>query len=401
MSNIEWTEKTWNPVIGCTRVSEGCRNCYAEVMARRLAAMAIKDGGKGRKANYLNVVKHDAMGTPLPQWNGKIELVEEALGDPLRWRKPSMIFVNSMSDLFHENVPLDYIIKVLAVCAICPQHTMQILTKRPERMVEVINMGDLGHQIYRQVQEWLDEGEQGFLGKQWDRVRELSGRSVTGGRHYFMAWNLPLKNVWLGTSVEGQATADKRIPHLLKCPAAIRFVSAEPLLGAVDIREWINCWCPNCGSDGSEGRFPQRNSGASNPKKRGAIYCPSCNKNMPNFPTIDREINGEWYTFNDIDWIIVGGESGPGARPCDIDHLLDVMYQCKQAGVACFIKQLGSKPVTSNANLYDFPDHVKFAEYGDAAASASIILKSPKGSDMSEWPEDLRVRQMPVDGGVS
>ena len=248
MSNIEWTEKTWNPVIGCTRVSEGCRNCYAEVMARRLAAMAIKDGGKGRKANYLNVVKHDAMGTPLPQWNGIVRCVHESLGDPLRWVKPRMIFVNSMSDLFHEGVPLDYIINVLAVCAICPQHTMQILTKRTMRMFEVMTMGDMGHRIYQQVQDWLDEGEQGFLGKQWDRVHELSGQSVTGGRHEFMAWKLPLANVWLGTSTENQSTYDQRHPFIDKLTTVgwTTFLSIEPLLGQIEMAE-DSPYCEWCG----------------------------------------------------------------------------------------------------------------------------------------------------------
>jgi len=140
MSKIEWTEQTWNPVVGCTKVSEGCRNCYAMTMAQRLAAMADADAEKGkppapRKQVYTRVVQYRE-GHPLPQWNNKVVCVEEALDVPLKRKKPTTYFVNSMSDLFHEAVPFDFIDKVFAVMALCPQHTMQCLTKRPERMAE-------------------------------------------------------------------------------------------------------------------------------------------------------------------------------------------------------------------------------------------------------------------------
>jgi hypothetical protein len=145
-SKIEWTEETWNPVIGCTRVSEGCRNCYAERMSARLAAMADADVEKGtppspRTHNYTRVVKYND-GIALPQWNNKVVTVPEALDEPLRRKKQTVYFVNSMSDLFHKDVPFDFIDRVFAVMALCPQHTFQVLTKRPERNGGVFQRAD-------------------------------------------------------------------------------------------------------------------------------------------------------------------------------------------------------------------------------------------------------------------
>jgi protein gp37 len=359
-------------------------------MARRLAAMAIKDGGKGRKANYLNVVKHDAMGMPLPQWNGTVRCVHEALGDPLRWVKPRMVFVNSMSDLFHENVPLDYIIKVLAVCAICHQHTMQILTKRTKRMFEVVTMGDLGHRIYQQVQDWLDEGEQGFLGNQWDRVHAMAGEHVTGGRFELMAWKLPLANVWLGTSTEDQSTYDQRHPHIDKLTTAgwTTFLSIEPLLGEIVMNE-DSSYCEWCGPAYTPLHCDDGFGG-------GDEFCADCAADDPDSIST---IMG--YGLG-ISWVIVGGESGHDARPCNIDHIRSIVEQCKQAGVACFVKQLGSKPY--------YVDEANKRCGGAVAVPVSAVAfggwehtgkmcKHPKGSDPFEWPADLRVREWPQIGG--
>jgi protein gp37 len=230
-SRIEWTESTWNPVVGCTKVSAGCKNCYAERMAKRLAAMARADqaGGRapGRKANYLHVV--DRRG----QWNGNVFLDHSALEDPLRWRSPRIVFVNSMSDLFHENVPLDFIRAVFAVMKGCPQHTFQVLTKRPRL------------------------------------AAEYSGE---------LCWT---ENIWMGATVENAAVTH-RVQSLRGTGAHIKFLSLEPLLGPI--------------------------------------------------PRL---------SLMGIDWVIVGGESGPGARPMRAEWARQIRDRCLAHGAPFFFKQWG------------------------------------------------------------
>jgi protein gp37 len=224
-------------------------------------------------------------GQPGPHWTGKVELVENHLEDPLHWRKPQRVFVNSMSDLFHEALPDEAIDRIFAVMALCPQHTFQVLTKR--RMQEV-----------------------------WSRCG-------------------PLPNVWLGVSVEDQATADERIPLLLQTPAPVRFVSYEPALGPVDFTH-----------------LPFKPGAA---RTLDALRCPSR-----------------------VSWIIVGGESGPGARRFDLEWMRSVVSQCKAAGVSVFCKQIGSNPY--------------WAGYEMGRAKK----QDRKGGDWSQWPSDLRVRQFPA-----
>ena len=213
-SKIEWTNKTWNPIAGCTKVSAGCLNCYAETEAARVllrvSANAKSDRGLETVEAYTRAVDPKRR-----RWTGKVGLMHGKLADPLKWREPAMVFVNSMSDLFHPDVPFDFVDQVFAVMALCPQHTFQVLTKRPERMAEYAarydsNGYDTPHRI-----EYHMVGQSGCDGA------------------FSIAW--PLPNVWLGTSVEDQKTADERIPHLLKCPAAVRWLSMEPLLGPVDL----------------------------------------------------------------------------------------------------------------------------------------------------------------------
>jgi len=194
-SKIEWTESTWNPVVGCSKVSVGCDNCYAERMANRLADVALAKANGGPLPEpigaYARVI--GANGT----WNTTIECIEDKLHIPLHWRKTRMIFVCSMSDLFHGSVPFDFIDDVLAIINKCPQHTFQILTKRSERMKEY------------------------FLGRHSQTM-------------------LPLENLWLGVTAENQEMADKRIPILLQIPAAKRFVSIEPMLETIVLfEEWL------------------------------------------------------------------------------------------------------------------------------------------------------------------
>lgn len=252
VKNVDGTQgQTWNPLVGCTRHSEGCDRCYAAVMTRRLAAMGQK--------RYQGLVGNG-------HFNGVVRTLPEVLQVPMRRKKPTMYFVNSMSDLFHKAVPEDFIDQVFAVMASCPQHTFQVLTKRADRMAE-----------YMQNPWRLDNIYDAWY-------------SVNDGAREVEAW--PLPNVWLGTSVENQAAADKRIPELLKVPAAVRFLSCEPLLGPVDLRGMPGAWLYT-------GKTPKPQ----------------------------------------ISWIIAGAESGHGARTMDLDWVRDLRDQCQVAAVPFFFKQ--------------------------------------------------------------
>lgn len=215
-SSIEWCDATWNPVRGCSMAkgseNGGCLNCYAaRLNARNLPGMVSPTTGEP----FARVLQFG------PRWTGKVELIESTLTLPLKWCKPKRIFVNSLSDLFHEALPDEAIDRVFAVMALCPQHTFQVLTKRPERMLKYLNISP------RQC-DWNIALSSARYGKQFlpDQNEEFRFRVINP-----FVW--PLPNVWLGVSVENQSTADMRIPFLLKTPAAIRFVSYEPALGPV------------------------------------------------------------------------------------------------------------------------------------------------------------------------
>jgi len=294
-SKIEWTDATWNPIRGCSRLSPGCGGanhqggCYAEKIAARFSEPGMAFHG------FAERTKHGG------RWTGKMALVASALDQPLRWKRPRRIFVNSMSDLFHENLPDEAIDQVFAVMALAPQHTFQVLTKRADRMRRYFDFGG-------------------------DWQRRVSKRASGALVQAF------LPNVWLGVSVEDQERADDRVPHLLATPAAKRFLSCEPLLGPVDLRHVAS--------------------------------------------TDDGYINALSSSIGpNLDLVIVGGESGPRSRPFDIQWARDIVAQCKPADVACFVKQLGARPI--------------------GKAAKPLSLKSRKGGDMSEWPTDLRVREMP------
>jgi protein gp37 len=229
---------------------------------------------------------------------------DDELQRPLRWRKPRRIFVNSMSDTFHKNVPFEFIDKIFAVAALCPQHTFQILTKRPERAVEYF--ARTGKSI-------------GFLEKPARQMGYTLRFEFEGQNIGLCPW--PLRNVWIGTSCEDQKTADERIPHLLKCPAAIRFLSCEPLLSAIDLTSIAD-----------------------------DVH------NSINALTGIRLVADVVREGESVDLVIVGGESGPGARPMDPDWARSIRDQCRDFGIAFFMKQMDKKqPIPDDLFIRQFP----------------------------------------------
>lgn len=267
VTSIEWTEMTWNPVRGCSRVSEGCRNCYAERQAARNLP-GMKSPTTGEPFAIIN-------GNG-PHWTGEVELIPSMLSVPMKRRIPTTWFVNSMSDLFHEGLPVSDIAQVFEVMYACDWHKFQVLTKRAGNMWEFMV----------------------------DPIR--AGRRV---------W--PPRNIWLGVSVESKDVL-WRVQDLQQTPAAVRFLSLEPLLedlGQLDL--------------------------------------------------------------TGIHWVIVGGESGPGARRCELSWMDSIVEQCQAAKVPVFVKQIGSNPYWQGYEMGR-------ARPGDR-----------KGGDMEEWPENLKVREMP------
>jgi len=272
VTTIEWTEQTWNPTTGCDRISPGCDHCYALPMAKRLKGMERKRGTARPK--YQND------GDPRTSGPGfGITVHPDTLGTPLTWRTSRRVFVNSMSDLFHARVPVDFITDVWRTMQATPQHTYQILTKRASRLPRVL-----------------------------DQVHDALGLDE------------PLPNVWLGTSIENDDYT-RRATALRHALAAVRFVSAEPLLGPL--------------------------------------------------PSLD---------LDGIDWVILGGESGPGARPLELDWVRDAIGQCRTTGAAPFVKQLG----TAWARDYT------------VAGKTVAARGDTKGGKPEYWPASLRVREYPT-----
>jgi protein gp37 len=322
-SAIEWTDASWNPVTGCSHVSPGCAHCYAETLSLRLGFS--KKPWTARNA-VENVVLHP-----------------DRLDQPLRWRRPRRVFVNSMSDLFHELIPDEFIDRVFGVMAKAWWHTYQVLTKRPERMQEYLTGHAAGG---RHI--WLAAQEYPWPAWAMDAVNRGQDR---GG------W--PLPQAWLGVSVEDQPRADERIPFLLQTPAAVRFLSCEPLLGPIRLDD----------------------------------------------PMIDRpsyfyryeNVNGP----RDIHWVIVGGESGPGARPMDVAWVRSIVAQCKAADVPVFVKQLGARaispvPAEQHPSMRFVENTFRYEHWMKTYGGVPMLLRDRKGGDPSEWPEDLRIREWPT-----
>ena len=286
-SKIEWTDATWNPVTGCTKVSQGCKNCYAETWANRKMGEFSKDKNRG----FTDIICH-----------------EDKLNIPLKWKKPKKIFVNSMSDLFHEKVPFEFVREVFTVMASCSWYTFQILTKRPERMKEFF--------------KYINENSEELYVK-------------------------PLPNVWLGVSVEDQKTADERIPILLKVPAAVRWISAEPLLGEIDLAHtetvtalakgflekhdidiYHNALCGRTRYEKGSGKIAVRKT----------------------------DIPGS----SKLDWVVVGGESGTKARPVNPDWVFKIRDDCKAAGVPFFFKQWGEYKPYNHFGVWKYSRQGKY-----------------------------------------
>ena len=338
-TGIEWTDETWNPIRGCSRVSEGCRHCYAEVVAARFSGPGQAYEGLARRTS-----------TGEARWTGKIMFVEKHLEDPLRWKEPRRIFVNSMSDLFHEDVSEDFLAATFGVMAMAHQHTFQILTKRPDRMRAMVSSLTVSESIAGLALLAQRDG----INLDYDRLN----RHLKSHDH---RW--PLPNVWLGVSVENQAAADERIPILLDTPAAVRFISAEPLLGPVDLTGYDD---------------------------------------------------GTWWdetdTPNDakLDWVICGGESGAKARPCDVQWIRDIVDQCKAAGTAVFVKQMG-KWITGdhtgfvvNRWLLDdgrvfVPPIIGANAHVRPANAIAFGNCDDHGGNWIEWPDGLKVREFPAE----
>jgi protein gp37 len=346
-SNIEWTESSWTPVrarakatgkVGwhCEHASPGCINCYAEGMNKRLGT-----------------------GLPFkPDQLGAVEMFLDAdmLRAPLRWRRPRKIFVCSMTDLFADFVPDEWIDQVFAVMALCPQHTFQVLTKRADRMRTYFGARRSGDPWAAAADHVAD-----LIGKE-EHPRILEPRDI------------PLPNVWLGVSMEDQRRADERIPHLLDTPAAVRFLSCEPLLGPVDIASAMT-------TDAALSVLFEKHACAGSVDPRGSLH-----------------------------WVICGGESGPGARPMHPDWARGLRDQCAAAGIPFFLKQWGewapaddqhgqatfsAVHATTGMSRTSVSVGMTFIEDGGPYAGMRRIGKKAAGAtlDGREW------RRMPGDRG--
>jgi protein gp37 len=315
---IEWATHTFNPWEGCTKISPGCANCYAEARNKRFSGGANWGKGKPRRrtsaANWRNPII----------WNR-----QGGVGNiPFDGTRPRVF--PSLCDWLDDDVPIEWLADFLKLIHDTPNLDWLLLTKRPENFV-------------RRMDAVSSYGE--TIGQPDTRLEE-------DGAWFASKWhNTPPANVWLGTSVEDQTRADARIPALLKIPATVRFLSVEPLLGPVNL-----------------------------PSHLGRVDAPGC---------ISHGDLSDW-----IDWVILGGESGPVARPCNVEWIRDLARQCQAAGVPCFVKQLGSLAIGKQSDQR-FPFNHGATLLDKSSGTSKLILEHPKGGDPAEWPEDLRVREFP------
>lgn len=358
-SKISWTDATWNPVVGCSPVSPGCANCYAAEVAASLERRGV--------VQYLGTTKTTLAGGAASQrgaihkWTGRINLVEHALRLPLTWRKPRRIFVNSMSDLFHERISDDELDRIFAIMALCQRHTFQVLTKRAERMAEYFA------NLQRVADDWAPRTKDGrftpadVLNCRWvsvNTVRVAGERQCLGEAFPGTPW--PLPNVWLGVSVE-DAKPERldRVRQLLSIPAAVKFLSIEPLLGEMTTLPLIlrKCDHEGCSRPGEYFGWNIWGKGFDT----GTTYCPTCKFAMK--------------AIGKIDWVIVGGESGNRYRDCDVAWINSIARQCQGAGVPVWVKQdCGRKPEQQGRipdeiwNLKQMPEAQAAGDNGKALA---------------------------------
>jgi protein gp37 len=308
-SKIEWTDATWNPVTGCEKVSQGCKHCYAERLWPKLEGARVARAG-GEPRPFTDVRMHP-----------------ERLDWPLRRVRASRIFVNSMSDLFHESVPNQFIADIFAVMACTTRHSYQVLTKRPQRMLEWFRWLDIKKAPF-EFPSALDPTK---VWEQWTPAQGNRGGYDNCGP----GW--PLENVWIGVSVEDQATADERIPLLLETPAVVHWISAEPLLGPIDLSLFL-----------------------------------------------DRGVNTALGNCN-LNWVVTGGESGPKARPSHPDWFRSLRNQCATAGVPFFFKQWGEwvsvSEVEGPGAHHHFPDAATVRRTGKKLAGRML-----DGVEHNEYP---------------
>jgi len=377
-TKIQWTDSTWNPVRGCSRVSKGCDACYAMGQAHRFS-------GPGKPYEGLTTLRNGKV-----DWTGVARFVPEMLSAPLKWKKPRRIFVNSMSDLFHRSVTNEQIAAVFGVMAACPQHTFQILTKRPERMLEWFKWvgGNRGYEQAGQLHVSLCEALRGPV--DWDPDDRHCEALLDNANDW------PLPNVWLGVSAEDQQRADERVPLLLQCPAAVRFVSAEPLLGPINMPGLKGSTTIHV-SLNVEGAIRNRSfhgfvdesgkelapADAEYELRRASLLGIKL-VNSDGCHNFDPDSGCRGHRNSRLDWVIVGGESGPGARPCELGWIHSLVQQCQKTNVACFVKQIGSHAVAGG--LIDMETKEPYR----------LRLKDRKGGDMSEWAAPLRVREFPA-----
>lgn len=335
-SSIEWTDATWNPITGCSVVSPGCTNCYAMKLAgTRLKHIPSRQG-----------LTRDSKAGPV--WTGEVRLNEQWLAQPLQWKRSRRIFVCAHGDLFAENVPDEWIDRVFAVMALAPQHTFQVLTKRAKRMREYLT--DRSGKLARfMIDEYIAKAPDNptktrAINVAWPvrSIGDIDWPSDVEMRHW------PLPNVWLGVSAEDQARAGQRVPELLATPAAIRFVSAEPLLGPINFAKWLRPGCDRC----PPWETPCR------------IGCQHVSR---------------------LHWIIVGGESGPDARPMHPAWVREIRDQCAATRAPLFFKQWGAwAPGEWHFNL---DDHVAFVPF-DPAVPVEGLSNHDEAQHRVRWWED-------------
>lgn len=337
-TSIEWTDATWNPIVGCSRVSPGCENCYAERFVHR----GIQEAHRG-----LTVIRAGA-----PGWKGDVRFLPERLAQPQRWRRPRRIFVNSLSDLFHGRVTNEQRLAILGAMRLAPQHTYQILTKRPEYALEfeawLVAESERRRMTFVELALTEYARATGRPQSTVELVRDpwIPRAPVNTSRGPGVAW-------WIGVTAEDQRRADERIPLLaqLQILPTLRFVSYEPALGPID---WRQDWARAL--DGTSW------GGA---------------------PATDRRTLLEM-----VDWLIVGAESGPGARPFDVAWARAAIVAARDADVPCFTKQVG--PGVALHTELGRGGHVR-----DGDRNTHVLVSGRKGNNPAEWPEDIRVREFP------